>query len=79
MPTAPPPPSPATQPREFLRHLLDAAIARARPARTLAGFLPAPPRGRTLVLGAGKAAGAMAQCAGSRPKGLNTGISSSWK
>lgn len=61
MPTAPPPPSPATQPREFLRHLLDAAIARAQPARTLAGFLPAPPRGRTLVLGAGKAAGAMAQ------------------
>lgn len=54
-------PSPWTQPEAFLRHLLDVAIARARPADVLAGFLPSPPRGRTVVLGAGKAAGAMAQ------------------
>jgi len=47
-------------PRALLRHLLDAAIARAQPAQGLAGRLPAPPRGRTLVLGAGKAGGAMA-------------------
>lgn len=53
-------PSPAAQPRAFLRFLLDAAIDRARPARVLAAHLPPPPKGRTLVLGAGKAAGAMA-------------------
>ena len=48
------------QPREFLRALFDAAVARALPAHNTAAFLPAPPRGRTLVLGAGKAGGAMA-------------------
>ncbi|MES2186464.1 MAG: glycerate kinase [Pseudomonadota bacterium] len=53
--------SPATDPRAFLRHLYDAAVRRALPAHTLAPHLPAPPRGRTLVLGAGKAGGAMAQ------------------
>ena len=50
------------EPRALLRRLFDAAVARAQPARVLAAHLPAPPRrGRTLVLGAGKAAGAMAQ------------------
>lgn len=49
-----------SDPRAFLMHLLHVAIARAQPARTLAGFLPPPPKGRTVVLGAGKAAGAMA-------------------
>ncbi|MDR1968683.1 MAG: glycerate kinase [Burkholderiaceae bacterium] len=53
-------PNPRTRPGDFLRYLLDVAVARARPARTLAGFLPAPPPGRSVVLGAGKAAGAMA-------------------
>ena len=53
-------PSPHTDPRGFLRALYDAAVARALPARTMAAFLPPPPRGRTLVLGAGKAGGAMA-------------------
>lgn len=53
-------PAHAMDPRALLRHLLDAAIARAQPAQGLAGRLPAPPRGRTLVLGAGKAGGAMA-------------------
>ena len=53
-------PDPTTQPRDFLLHLFQAAVARAQPAQVLAGFLPPPPRGRTVVLGAGKAAGAMA-------------------
>ena len=48
-------------PEALLRALYDAAVQRALPSHTLAGFLPAPPRGRTLVLGAGKAGGAMAQ------------------
>ncbi len=54
-------PSPFAQPREFLRDLYDTAVQRALPARNLAAWLPEPPaRGRTLVLGAGKAGGAMA-------------------
>jgi glycerate 2-kinase len=53
-------PSPLS-PREFLRSLFDAAVVSALPSHNLAAFLPEPPaRGRTLVLGAGKAAGAMA-------------------
>ena len=53
-------------PRAFLRSLYDAAVQRALPAHNTAAFLPAPPatsgprQGRTLVLGAGKAGGAMA-------------------
>jgi len=45
----------------FLRHLYDAAVLRALPLHNTATHLPAPPKGRTVVLGAGKAGGAMAQ------------------
>lgn len=48
-------------PRAFLRQLLDAAIASAQPAVCVPAHLPPVPRGRTLVLGAGKASAAMAQ------------------
>lgn len=48
-------------PGGFLRSLFDAAVARALPARNLAPFLPPPPPGRTIAIGAGKAAGSMAQ------------------
>lgn len=50
----------ADHPQEFLRSLYDAAVKRALPAHNTAAFLPPVPKGRTLVLGAGKAAGAMA-------------------
>jgi len=54
-------PSPRDDPRAFLRALFDAAVAQALPGPArLADFLPPPPRGRTLVLGAGKAGGSMA-------------------
>ena len=53
-------PSPRTDPRGFLRALFDAAVARALPGTVIAPFLPAPPPGRTVVVGAGKADGAMA-------------------
>ena len=56
-PTAP---DPATHPRAFLEHLFRCAVRRALPLHNTARFLPPPPRGRTVVLGAGKAAGAMA-------------------
>jgi glycerate 2-kinase len=48
------------EPRELLKRLYWAAVLQALPAHTLASFLPRPPKGRTLVLGAGKAGGAMA-------------------
>jgi hydroxypyruvate reductase len=41
--------------------MFDAAIARAMPARCVPPFLPQPPKGRTLVVGAGKAAATMAK------------------
>jgi glycerate 2-kinase len=52
--------SPYTDPRGFLRALFDAAVAKAVPGASTAAFLPQPPKGRTLVLGAGKAGGSMA-------------------
>ena len=52
---------PATDPKEFLRHLFDVAVKRALPLENTAAFLPKPPKGRTIVIGAGKAGGAMAQ------------------
>jgi hydroxypyruvate reductase len=53
--------SPSQQPQEFLQTLFQAAVTRALPLHNTAAFLPPPPKGRTLVLGAGKAGGAMAQ------------------
>ena len=50
----------APDPRALLRAMYDAAVQRALPAHNTAAFLPRPPRGRTVVLGAGKAGGAMA-------------------
>ena len=51
---------PVSDPRSFLKSLLDTAIAAAAPATALPPHLPAPPKGRTVVVGAGKAAAAMA-------------------
>ncbi len=48
-------------PTKLLREMFDAAIARAMPARCVPPYLPKPPKGRTVVVGAGKAAAAMAQ------------------
>lgn len=50
-----------TPPRALLRRLFDAAIAAAQPAHCLPAFLPAVPRGRLVVVGAGKASAAMAR------------------
>ena len=54
-------PSPQQDPAGFLRHLYDVAVRNALPIEGLARHLPKPPKGRTLVLGAGKAGGSMAQ------------------
>ena len=54
-------PDAATHPREFLEALFRAAVTRALPLQNTAAYLPAPPKGRTIVIGAGKAGGSMAQ------------------
>jgi hydroxypyruvate reductase len=59
--TASPAPDRRRAPREFLRHLYRAAVERALPLACMAPWLPEPPKGRTLVLGAGKAGASMAQ------------------
>lgn len=53
--------TPQIHPREFLRSLFDAAIASAQPALCIPAHLPEPPKGRVIVIGAGKASAAMAQ------------------
>ena len=45
----------------LLRNLFDAAVENAYPGSELVGFLPEPPRGKTIVVGAGKAGASMAQ------------------
>lgn len=50
----------ATDHRALLRQLFDAAVAAAQPALCLPPHLPPPPKGRTVVIGAGKASAAMA-------------------
>ncbi len=47
--------------RTLLRNLFDAAVASAQPAVCVPQHLPAPPRGRLIVVGAGKASAAMAR------------------
>ena len=57
-------PDPHHHPRAFLEYLYRVAVRQALPAHTLKDHLPLPPTAvgaRTVVLGAGKAGGAMAQ------------------
>lgn len=48
------------QAQALLRAMFDAAVAAADPARVLADHLPPRPKGRCIVVGAGKSAAAMA-------------------
>ncbi len=48
-------------PRGLLGRMFQAAVDAAQPARRIPACLPAPPKGRTIVIGAGKASSAMAQ------------------
>jgi glycerate 2-kinase len=47
--------------RELLRKMFDAAVDAALPEKSVKKFLPVPPKGRTIVVGAGKASAAMAK------------------
>ena len=48
-------------PERFLGRMFQAAVAAADPKRCVPPHLPQPPKGRTLVIGAGKASAVMAQ------------------
>ena len=50
----------AEHPARLLRAMFDAAVRAADPMHALADHLPDPPKGRTIVVGAGKAAARMA-------------------
>ena len=60
--------------RILLRNLFDAALAAADPSAVVPQHLPAPPRGRSLVLAAGKAAAAMARAAERNFPGETSGM-----
>ena len=49
-----------SDPRALFTSLFDAAVAAADPRRTIRAFLPARPKGRTVVIGAGKGSAQMA-------------------
>ena len=48
-------------PRELLMRMFEAAIAAAKPEACIAQHLPEPPKGRLIVIGAGKASAEMAR------------------
>ncbi len=52
--------SPSIDPRAFLADLFDTAVAAADPLKALAAHLPERPKGRTIVVGAGKGAAQLA-------------------
>lgn len=51
----------SVDPRSLLRSMFDAAVAAAQPDLCVPPFLPPRPKGRPIVLGAGKASAAMAR------------------
>ncbi|MGB4912487.1 MAG: glycerate kinase [Candidatus Dechloromonas phosphoritropha] len=63
-----------TPPRELLANLFTAAVNAAQPEHCIPRFLPEPPKGRTLVIGAGKASAAMAQALERNWPGPLTGL-----
>ncbi|MBX4907114.1 MULTISPECIES: glycerate kinase [Rhizobium] len=50
-----------TTPRDFLKSLFDAAVLAADPLTSIKSHLPEKPKGRTVVIGAGKGAAQMAR------------------
>jgi glycerate 2-kinase len=61
-------------PRRLLRSMFDAAVAAALPEKCLPAHLPPAPRGRTIVVGAGKASAAMARVLEAHWPGPLTGL-----
>jgi glycerate 2-kinase len=61
-------------PRSLLRSMFDAAVAAAQPALVIPRHLPPKPRGKLIVIGAGKASAAMAQAVDEHWKGELSGF-----
>ena len=61
-------------PRRFLRQLFDTAVHAAAAETCITGHLPDPPRGRTIVVGGGKAAAAMARAVEEQWQGDISGL-----
>jgi len=61
-------------PRSLLRAMFDAAIAAAQPALCVPRHLPTPPKGRLVVIGAGKASAAMARAVEDHWRGSLSGL-----
>ncbi|WP_422647854.1 Hydroxypyruvate reductase [Cupriavidus sp. H18C1] len=61
-------------PRALLRELFDTAVAAVSPGQCLPPQLPPPPKGRTVVIGAGKAAASMAQAVEAHWQGELSGL-----
>jgi glycerate 2-kinase len=60
--------------RKILRDMFDAAVAAALPSVCVPPHLPSPPKGRTIVVGAGKAAASMAAAVEAHWKGPLEGL-----
>lgn len=60
--------------RRLLTDLFDAAVAAADPARAIARAMPAPPKGRTVVVGCGKGAAQLAAAFDAAWEGDLTGV-----
>ncbi len=61
-------------PQDFLRSLFDAGVAAADPLKCVPPHLPEPPKGKTVVLGAGKASAAMARAVEDNWQGELSGL-----
>jgi len=64
----------SVDPRRLLRDMFDAAIAAAQPALCVPRHLPAAPKGRLVVIGAGKASAAMARVVEAHWQGPLSGL-----
>jgi glycerate 2-kinase len=65
---------PAVTPKDLLLSMFDAAVKAALPAEIVPKYLPAAPKGRTIVIGAGKASAAMAAALEKSWKGPLEGV-----
>ncbi len=61
-------------PRDLLRRMFDAAVAAAQPEHCVPPHLPEPPKGRLVVIGAGKASAAMAKAVEDHWPGALSGL-----
>jgi hydroxypyruvate reductase len=60
--------------RQLLRRMFDAAVAAAQPDLCIPRYLPQPPAGRLIVVGAGKASAAMARAVADHWRGPLEGL-----